>query len=634
MPTLNWIGKEAVVNHHQRVPFHLLKDVPDLACGDPGSGNLIVQGDNLVALKALLPYYAGQVKCIYIDPPYNTGNEGWTYNDNVNSPVIRKWLGEVVGKEGETLDRHDRWLCMMYPRLQLLRRFLRDDGMIFVNIGTDEAGHLCLLLDEVFGSSNRVAIAAWETAYTANQTAKHISETTDFVFIYAKNFGQATIGRFARNEDQLAKFKNSDGDQYGPWKAENLSAGKFYAAGQFTIVGPTGLKFTPPPGRYWRCNEAQFKAWLADGRITFGKGGAGRPMLKKYRDEIKRGLTPTTWWKHEEFATAKDGSLEVKALFGGQSAFATPKPTKLVERILQIATNPGDLILDSFAGSGTTGHAVLKLNSANAVPATQEAVGSPSGFGLRQPSGAFSSPDQPAAPEQRQGTAALQDAVAPNQPPPRRFILVEMEPKIARDITAERVRRVAEGYTNAKGERVAGLGGGFRFCELGEPLFDEHGKIRSAVRFADLARHVYFTETGEPLPEPVGAPVSNRPGGGGAAGEKMAGWKPALQFPDRLTAKPEGKQSRSLLTSAPTRLGKTPLLGVTSTGVAVYLLYNGILQDKSVDGGNVLTRATLALLPPHHGPKVVYAAGCRFSRERLKRENIVFKQTPYAIRIT
>src|SRR4051812_23805963 len=138
MPTLNWIGKEAVVNHHQQVPFHLLHDVPKLACGDPGSGNLIVQGDNLVALKALLPYYAGQVKCIYIDPPYNTGNEGWAYNDNVNSPVIRDWLGKVVGKDGETLDRHDRWLCMMYPRLSLLWEFLRDDGAIFISLDDNE----------------------------------------------------------------------------------------------------------------------------------------------------------------------------------------------------------------------------------------------------------------------------------------------------------------------------------------------------------------------------------------------------------------------------------------------------------------------------------------------------------------
>src|SRR5713226_9805052 len=157
MPTLNWIGKEAVVNHHQQVPFHLLKDVPDLACGEPGDGNLIVQGDNLIALKALLPYYAGQVKCIYIDPPYNTGNEGWVYNDNVNSPIIRRWLEKVVGGEGEDLSRHDKWLCMLYPRLQLLWQMLRDDGVIFINIDDDEVAHLRLMTDEIFGEKNFIA---------------------------------------------------------------------------------------------------------------------------------------------------------------------------------------------------------------------------------------------------------------------------------------------------------------------------------------------------------------------------------------------------------------------------------------------------------------------------------------------
>ncbi len=508
MPTLTWIGKEAVENHHQQVPFHLLKDVPELACGQPGDGNLIVQGDNLIALKALLPYYAGQVKCIYIDPPYNTGNEGWVYNDNVNSPLIREWLGKTVGKEGETLDRHDRWLCMMYPRLALLRQFLREDGLLFVNIGTDEIGYLCILLDSLLGHRNRIGVAAWETAYTANQTAKHISETTDFVYIYAKNFDKAVVGKIDRNESQLGKFKNPDNDPRGSWKAENLSSGKFYSMGQFEIIGPTGKKFLPPPGRYWRCNEAQFKAWVIDSRITFGKNGTGRPMLKKYRDELSQGLTPTTWWKHEDFSTAKDASIELKNIFEGQAKFATPKPTRLVERILQIATNPGDLVLDSFAGSGTTGYAVLKFNRAT--------------------------PDKE----------------------PRRFILVEMEPHIARNVTAERVRRVAEGYTNAKGERVEGLGGGFRYCELGEPLFDEHGKIRDTVRFADLARHVYLAATGgEPLPSD--------------------------SIPD------------------------TPLIGV-HRGIGIYLLYNGILGDASEDGGNVLTRAVLAQLPPFDGPKIIY----------------------------
>ena len=179
MPTLNWIGKEAVVNHHHQVPFHLLKDVPDLACGEPGDGNLIVQGDNLVALKALLPYYAGQVKCIYIDPPYNTGvderndegkRSGWIYNDNVNSPEIREWLGKVVGEEAEDLSRHDKWLCMMYPRIALLQKFLRQDGVIFASIDEIEVPTLRLLFDEIFGATNRIGTLVWKNATDNNPT--------------------------------------------------------------------------------------------------------------------------------------------------------------------------------------------------------------------------------------------------------------------------------------------------------------------------------------------------------------------------------------------------------------------------------------------------------------------------------
>ena len=188
MPTLNWIGKEAVVNHHHQVPFHLLKDVPDLACGEPGDGNLIVQGDNLVALKALLPYYAGQVKCIYIDPPYNTGNEGWAYNDNVNSPIIREWLDKVVGKEGETLDRHDRWLCMMYPRLALLQRFLREDGVILVSMDDSEITNLRILLDDIFGRENFIAQLVWEKG--RKNDAKFFSVGHEYIVVYGRSISR------------------------------------------------------------------------------------------------------------------------------------------------------------------------------------------------------------------------------------------------------------------------------------------------------------------------------------------------------------------------------------------------------------------------------------------------------------
>ena len=184
MPTLNWIGKQAVVQHHKEVPFRLIEPDAELSCGAADSGNLIVQGDNLHALKALLPRYAGQVKCIYIDPPYNTGNEGWVYNDNVNSPEIKKWLGEVVGKEGETLDRHDRWLCMMYPRLLLLKQFLHEDGVIFMSIDDDEMHHLRALADEIFGAKNRLATFVWRTDGNFDNQAK-IKNCHEYIIVYA-----------------------------------------------------------------------------------------------------------------------------------------------------------------------------------------------------------------------------------------------------------------------------------------------------------------------------------------------------------------------------------------------------------------------------------------------------------------
>ena len=539
MPTLNWIGKEAVVNHHQQVPFHLLKDVPELACGEPGDGNLIVQGDNLVALKALLPYYAGQVKCIYIDPPYNTGNEGWVYNDNVNSPVIREWLGKVVGKEGETLDRHDRWLCMMYPRLALLRQFLREDGAIFISLDDNEIHTLRYAMDEIFGSTNFITTVLWQKVYSPKNSARHFSEDHDYIVVYAKNAETWKPNLVPRSEDQDSAYKNRDNDPRGDWKTSDLSARNPYSEGLYSVVCPSGRVINgPPTGRYWTISKDKFEACDTDKRIWWGKTGNSIPQLKRFLSEVKQGVVPQTMWFYGDVGHTQDAKKELLQLVefpDSASVFVTPKPTRLIERILQIATSPGDLVLDSFAGSGTTGHAVLKLNRATA--------------------------DQE----------------------PRRFILVEMEAKIAREITAERVRRVAEGYENAKGEQVEGLGGGFRYCELGEPLFDESGKIRDTVSFADLARHVYFTETGEPLPRG--------------------------------------------------RVTKSPFLG-ECRGVGIYLLYNGILDDTSAQGGTVLTRAVLAKLPKFEGQKVIYCAGCLLGKDRLQAERILIRQTPYEIKVS
>ena len=539
MPTLNWIGKEAVVRHHLEVPFRLLKDVPDLACGDPGSGNLVLQADNLVGLKALLPYYAGKVKCVCIDPPYNTGNEGWAYNDNVNSPVIRDWLGKVVGKEGETLDRHDRWLCMMYPRLALLRQFLTEDGTIFVCLDDNEIGPFRLLMDEIFGANNFIATVLWQKVYSPKNSAKHFSEDHDYVVIYAKKAETWRPNLVVRSDEQDSAYKNRDNDPRGPWKTGDLSARNFYSLGTYEIICPSGRVIPrPPTGNYWRVSKEKFLELVADNRIWWGNKGDSIPQIKRFLTEVKQGVVPQTMWFYKDVGHTQEAKKELVSLMDfedSESVFITPKPTRLIERILQIATNPGDLVLDSFAGSGTTAHAVLKLNAAN--PGAE----------------------------------------------PRRFILIELEEKVAREVTSERIRRVAEGYRNAKGEVVPGLGGGFRFCELGEPLFDELGQIRDTVRFGDLARHVWFTETGEPLPRE--------------------------------------------------RVPNSPLLG-DFKGTAIYLLYNGILGDRSAAGGNILTRAVLAQLPPSDGPKIVYCAGCLLGQERLSAHRITVRQTPYGIRAT
>lgn len=540
-----------MVNHHHHVPFHLLKDVPELACGEPGSGNLIVQGDNLVALKALLPYYAGQVKCVYIDPPYNTGNATWIYNDNVNSPVIKEWLGKVVGKEGETLDRHDRWLCMMYPRLTLLHQFLRDDGVIFVSIDEFELGNLLVLLDDIFGPLNRIGIFTWQRKKKGSHLDAHLRKMTEYVICYArkKNSLPGLFGEDAYSEKLQPLVKRTN-------KAKAL-------------LFPAGLVSTTlPDGEYgagFKGKEGTGLDFLKEFNVAGGiiqtpleVSGAFVWTQKKLDEEISLGTTVELSRKfglnvgrHDQsekvktpttlltpiigIGTNEDASEQLSEIFGQEmgKVFPYSKPDSLIQYLVRAATydDPNALIMDSFAGSGTTGQAVLNLNQDGA---------------------------------------------------DRRFILLEMEREIAQGITSKRIERVIKGYRNSKGEFIEGLGGGFRYCELGNPLFDEAGKIQEVVKFADLARHVWFTETGEPLPV-KGIPNS-------------------------------------------------PLLGIFR-GTAIYLLYNGILGDKSAAGGNVLTRTVLADLPKHTGQKIIYCAGCLLGSDRLRVESISIRQTPYEIKV-
>lgn len=542
MPTLNWIGKEAVIHHHRDVPYRLVHCNGKLSAGDPEAGNLLVQGDNLQALKALLPYYAGKVKCIYIDPPYNTGNEGWVYNDNVNSPGIKKWLGETVGKEAEDLSRHDKWLCMMYPRLRLLREFLREDGVIFVSMDDSESGSLRMLMDEVFGHSNFLASIIWQKVFSPKNSARFFSDDHDYIYVYAKNLDLCQLGLLARSSDQDSRYSNPDNDPRGPWTSGDLSARNFYGEGTYPVETPSGRIISgPPTGMYWRVSRNKMGELDADGRVWWGDSKDNVPRLKRFLSEVKQGVVPQTLWFYKDVGhtqEAKKELLETVAFADSASVFITPKPTRLMKRIIQIATEPGDTILDSFAGSGTTGHAILDLN------------------------------------KQDGGN--------------RKFILVEMESEICTDVTAERLKRVINGYEkdqNGKTEKIEGLGGGFRYCTLGNPLFDEFGDVAEAVTYPDLAAHIFFSETGTPIPHKA-------------------------------------------------REGD-PFLG-TYQGRAVYLLFSPAdLGNPRESGGNVLTPDTLGALPAppedSKGVRVIYGEGCMVSGERLKTENIVFKQIPYQV---
>ena len=500
MPTLSWIGKKAVENHHREVPFHLLKELPELSVGDPGSGNLLVEGDNLLALKALLPYYAGQVKCIYIDPPYNTGNEGWIYNDNVNSPEIRKWLGKVVGSELEDLTRHDKWLCMMYPRLKLLKKFLKQDGGIFISIDSNEEAHLRVLLDEIFGSNN------YRNTFIVSRIKKNIKERDK---VKAVNFGHNSVIFYANSKDTLIVPPTREHKKDIRWHA-------FDAPGIRTTMQYELFGHKPPNRRHWMYSEDRANDLIEKGLLR-ANPKTGKPQYRI--DESSETLLDTVWTDIQE------------AGFSWSFPYGEKNPF-LIKRIINMLCGKDDIVLDSFSGSGTTGHAVQLLNNID--------------------NGG------------------------------RRFVLIELDSKICRTVTSERLRQISVGYNTPNGELVSGIGNGFRFSVIDDALFDEKGNIRKTVRFADLARHVYFTETGEPL---------------------------------HKQAKPSN-----------------PLIGICRD-IGVYLLYNGILKDKTPDGGNVLTTAVLAHLPNHKGPKVIYGTACRLGVNRLRQEKITFKQLPYKIRV-
>ena len=452
MPQLRFKGKVLVENHHLSVPFHELVPVREKGLSSRASlhDNLIIHGDNLAALKSLLPTYRRRVKCIYIDPPYNTGNEGWAYSDSVNSPLIQDWLGMVVDRDD--LTRHDKWCCMMMPRLKLLRELLREDGVIFVSIDDNEVHHLRCLMDEVFGEENFVATVCWHKMDSPKNTALHFSEDHDYVLVYGRNAARWRPNRLPRSESMLKRYKNPDNDPRGPWLLGDLAARNRYSKGRYPIVTPSGKTIQgPPAGSYWRVSKEKFEKLDQDNRIWWGPSGSNRPGIKRFLSEVQEGLVPQTIWYWKEAGSTRHAKQELRKVLDlgpGEDSFVTPKPARLLRRILQVATDPDSIILDSFAGSGTTAHAVLAQN--------------------REDGGN------------------------------RRFILVECE-DYADSTTAERVRRVIKGVPGAKDEALrAGLGGTFSYFELERPMQQESLLDGSHLPSWDrLASYVFFTATGQ-----------------------------------------------------------------------------------------------------------------------------------------
>ena len=509
MLTLEWIGKNKVVNHHQEVPFRVLErqysfDEQGQHTENNGSENMIIHGDNLEALKALLPQYEGKVKCIYIDPPYNTGNEGWCYNDNVSDPYIQKWLGEVVGKEGEDLTRHDKWLCMMYPRLMLLQKLLADDGVIFISIDDNELYNLKSICDEIFGASCYVSDIAWQRTYSTRNDSKGIVNEVEHILVYSK-VPEWNPNKLPRTEEMNARYSNPDNDVCA-WKSTDAFApgASTHQGMVYAIQNPfTGVLLYPSNGRHWSLGQDQMfeimsqwgeyelreiddvqkrasicgvseeqvkssvKAIMLSDNLEnaaqkasaiynrgqwplfyFGQDGKGGIRRKTYLNTVG-GRIPTNFWPFSETGHTDEAKKEMLAIFDGKATFDTPKPHRLIEFVLKVAGTQDALILDSFAGSGTTAHAVLNMNKADGGH--------------------------------------------------RKFILVEMG-DYADTITAERVKRVIHGYGEGK-NAVEGTGGSFSYYELGEPLLLPNGNLNEKVGTVKIRDYIWYTETKKPLPD-------------------------------------------------------------------------------------------------------------------------------------
>jgi adenine-specific DNA-methyltransferase len=421
MPTLQWIEKDKAILEASRTKYHLLEENKSLSYGNIDSGNIIVQGDNLAVLKSLLPIYQKRVKCIYIDPPYNTQSAFTHYNDSIS---------------------HSMWLSMIWPRIELLREFLSEDGSIWISIDDSEGHYLKVILDEIFGRSKFVTNIVWQKRYSReNRTT--IGEAHEHIMLYAADPDtfKNSRNKLPLEEKQLKVYRNPNNDPRGAWRAVSLSAQGFRPNQMYEIISPTGKRHRPPAGSCWKIIESEYKKILSENKVYFGKDGNAVPSRIQFLKDIE-GVVPWTWWTHDEVGHTDEAKREGHCLFGADTAFATPKPERLIARILQIASNPGDLVLDSFLGSGTTAAVAHKMG--------------------------------------------------------RRYIGVEMG-EHAVTHCVPRLRKVIEGEQGGISEAVGWAGGGgFRFFQLGSSVFEADGSISSNIQFPVLAAHIWFSETETP----------------------------------------------------------------------------------------------------------------------------------------
>ncbi|MBN4063176.1 site-specific DNA-methyltransferase [Cardiobacterium sp. AH-315-I02] len=503
MPTLHWLNKDQAIKTAKQSAYRLLEEVPELSYGDADNENLLIQGDNLEALKALIPFYAGKVKCVYIDPPYNTKSAFEHYDDNLE---------------------HSQWLSLIYPRLELLRELLSEYGSIWVSIDDSEAHYLKVIMDEIFGRNNFVANVVWEKKYSPQNDAKWLSDSHDHIYCYAKNKITWRPNLLPRTKEMNNRYKNPDNDQRGVWKPADFSVKTYSKLNDYIIKLPSGRDVKPPESRCWGSSQDRLKELIADNRIWFGKDGNNVPSLKKFLTEVKDGVVSKTIWFRDEVDDNQKAKKEIKELKLG-TTFDTPKPEKLLQRILTMASLDGDLVLDSFIGSGTTAAVAQKMN--------------------------------------------------------RRYIGIEIGDH-AKTHCQPRLQKVIDGEQGGISKSVNWQGGGgFRFCKLGQTVFDEYGCLNPDIKFPTLAAHIWYMETRTTL----------------------------------------------------TKKKRSPLIGVYKD-TAYYLLYNGILGDKRPDGGNVLTSKVLNSLHEfnvHKGKIVIYGETTRLGCARLEQANITFKQIPYDV---